>query len=183
MKQKFILIIGGAVLVAIAASQLWRHADATSPRLRAAEVRVRSAYARVVRTQPIEPTRPLDDDQRLRQALAGDPVASLVPGLGGASPEQQLEVLRWMMHLEPEALVAAIPELAEAPLDFADKQSIADETIHALAELLEARGVVARPLADDFRVAQSIDDPAADDVPPEFLPTLRPHVDDSRSAH
>jgi hypothetical protein len=82
----------------------------------------------------------MDDDERMAMRLASDPIASLMPGLGGQTPEQQLESLKWMARV-PGKKASAFPDLREArELSPQMREEIALQRILELTALLEADG-------------------------------------------
>lgn len=82
----------------------------------------------------------MDNDQRMAMLWASDPVASLMPGLGGQTPEQQLESLKWMAKV-PDKKASSFPDLRGAiDLSPQEREEIALRRIQELMALLEADG-------------------------------------------
>jgi hypothetical protein len=115
----------------------------------------------------------VDDDQRMAMLWAPDPVASLMPGLGGQTPEQQLESLKWMAKV-PDKKASSFPDLRDAiDLSPQEREEIALRRIQELTTLLEADGYhVDEGTIPDHPIELRTDEEAGVRVPPppDFLP-------------
>ena len=87
-----------------------------------------------------------------------DPVARQIPLLFGLSKQRQLELLRWLQHVPEDKVVSAVPSVAyDRSRPVAQRREQALEIIGQLIDLLEAEGVEAPTLPDDFVAAQTVD--------------------------